>query len=79
MFVDHAGACSRAAPGSPIASGIHSVFGAFVLGAAMPRGVLSRDLQRLIEPLTTALFVPLFFVYSGLNTRIGLIDSPRSG
>ena len=30
--------------------GIHSVFGAFILGAAMPRGLLSRDLQRLIEP-----------------------------
>ena len=55
--------------------GIHSVFGAFILGAAMPSGRLSRELQRVIAPITTALIVPLFFVYSGLNTRIGLIDS----
>jgi Kef-type K+ transport system membrane component KefB len=25
--------------------------------------------------VTTALFLPMFFVYSGLNTRIGLLDS----
>ena len=56
--------------------GIHSVFGAFVLGAAMPAGRLSRQLQASIAPITTALFVPLFFAYSGLNTRLGLIDTP---
>jgi Kef-type K+ transport system membrane component KefB len=55
--------------------GIHSVFGAFVLGVSIPRGVLQRELRRLIEPLTMALFVPLFFVYSGLNTRLLLLDS----
>ncbi len=27
--------------------GIHSVFGAFILGAAIPRGLLTRELQRL--------------------------------
>jgi Kef-type K+ transport system membrane component KefB len=57
------------------AVGIHSVFGAFILGAAMPRGLLSRDLQRLIEPITSALLLPLFFVYSGLNTSVGLLNS----
>jgi Kef-type K+ transport system membrane component KefB len=56
--------------------GIHSVFGGFVLGVSVPRGVLSRDLRRAIEPLTTTLLVPLFFVYSGLNTRLLLLDSP---
>ena len=55
--------------------GIYAVFGAFVLGAAIPRGLLSRELQRRIEPLTTALLVPLFFVYSGLNSQIGLVNS----
>jgi Kef-type K+ transport system membrane component KefB len=55
--------------------GIHSVFGAFVLGVSVPRGTLSRELRRMIEPLTKALFVPLFFVYSGLNTRLTLLDS----
>jgi Kef-type K+ transport system membrane component KefB len=55
--------------------GVHSVFGAFVLGASIPRGVLSRDLRRNTEPLTMAILVPLFFVYSGLNTRLTLLDS----
>ena len=55
--------------------GVHSVFGAFILGTAVPRGVLSRELQRLIGPLTLGLFIPLFFVYSGLFTRIGLVDT----
>jgi Kef-type K+ transport system membrane component KefB len=55
--------------------GIHSVFGAFMLGVSVPRGVLSRELRRITEPLTMALFVPLFFVYSGLNTRLTLLDS----
>jgi Kef-type K+ transport system membrane component KefB len=56
--------------------GIHSVFGAFILGTAVPRGVMSRELQRLIGPLTLGLFIPLFFVYSGLHTRVGLVDTP---
>jgi Kef-type K+ transport system membrane component KefB len=56
--------------------GVHSVFGAFILGTAMPRGLLARELQRLIAPLTLGLFIPLFFVYSGLHTRVGLVDSP---
>ncbi len=47
---------------------------AFVLGAAMPRGVVSRDLQRFLEPLTTNFLVPLYFIYSGLNTRLDGID-----
>jgi Kef-type K+ transport system membrane component KefB len=55
--------------------GIHAVFGAFILGTAMPRGKLASELQRKIEPLTTNLLVPIFFVYSGLNTRIDLLNS----
>jgi Kef-type K+ transport system membrane component KefB len=56
-------------------AGIYAVFGAFVLGAAMPRGLLSRELRRLVEPVTTTLMVPLFFVYSGLNSRLDLVNS----
>ena len=58
------------------AVGIHAVFGAFVLGVSVPRGVLAGQLRRAIEPLTMTLLVPLFFVYSGLNTRLLLLDSP---
>jgi len=55
--------------------GLHAVFGAFVMGAAMPRGVVTRDLILRIQPLTVALLLPLFFTYSGLNTKIGLLNS----
>jgi Kef-type K+ transport system membrane component KefB len=55
--------------------GLHAVFGAFVMGAATPRGVVVRDLIGRIQPLTVALLLPLFFTYSGLNTKIGLLNS----
>jgi Kef-type K+ transport system membrane component KefB len=55
---------------------IYAVFGAFIMGIAMPRGKLAAELQRIIHPLTVAFLLPVFFVYSGLNTRIGLVDTP---
>lgn len=55
--------------------GLHAVFGAFVMGAAMPRGVVVRDIIGRIQPLTVALLLPLFFTYSGLNTKIGLLNT----
>lgn len=55
--------------------GLHAVFGAFVMGAAMPRGIVVRDLIARIQPLTLALLLPLFFTYSGLNTKIGLLNT----
>jgi Kef-type K+ transport system membrane component KefB len=54
---------------------LHAVFGAFVIGAVIPRGVVSRGLIARIQPLAVALLLPLFFTYSGLNTRIGLLNS----
>lgn len=58
-------------------TGVYAVFGAFILGAAMPRGELPRELERRIEPLTTNFLLPLFFVYSGLNTHINVLDTPE--
>ena len=55
--------------------GLHAVFGAFVMGVAMPRGIITTTLVERIQPLTVALLLPLFFTYSGLNTQIGLLDS----
>ncbi len=55
--------------------GLHAVFGAFVMGAAMPRGLVTHDLIGRIQPLTVALLLPLFFTYSGLNTKIGLLNT----
>ncbi|MBL9166733.1 MAG: cation:proton antiporter [Verrucomicrobiales bacterium] len=57
------------------AVGLHAVFGAFVMGVAMPRGLVSETLIQRIQPLTVALLLPLFFTYSGLNTKIGLLNS----
>ncbi len=56
--------------------GIYAVFGAFVAGAVMPRGLLAERLKKNCESVTTVLLLPLFFTYSGLNTSIGLLDSP---
>jgi len=56
--------------------GIYAVFGAFIMGIAMPRGVITRALHWFIEPLTTNFLLPLFFIYSGLNTQLSLVFSP---
>jgi Kef-type K+ transport system membrane component KefB len=56
--------------------GIHAIFGSFILGAVMPRGQETDKMIARIEPLTTQLFLPLFFIYSGLNTNFKLVDSP---
>ena len=53
--------------------GIYAVFGAFIAGVAMPRGVLADTLRERIEPLTAYVLVPAFFVYSGLNTDLNLM------
>ena len=55
--------------------GLHAVFGAFVMGTAMPRGLVTKSLIGKIQPLTVALLVPLFFTYSGLNTELTLLSS----
>jgi Kef-type K+ transport system membrane component KefB len=59
------------------ATGVYAVFGAFLAGTVMPRGRFAADIRLRMEYLTTTLFLPLFFVYSGLNTRIGLVNTPR--
>ncbi len=56
--------------------GIYAVFGAFIMGIAMPRKIVSPELHKLLEPISTNFLLPLFFIYSGLNTQLGLIVSP---
>ncbi len=56
---------------------IYAVFGAFLMGIAMPRGLFQKELEKKILPLTTTFLLPVFFVYSGLNTKIGLVNSWR--
>ena len=55
---------------------LHAVFGAFIIGAVIPRAVMARDIVARIQPLTVALLLPLFFTYSGLNTQITLLNTP---
>jgi Kef-type K+ transport system membrane component KefB len=57
------------------AIGIHAVFGGFVCGAVMPRGPFAKAVQERAEMIVTTLLLPVFFVFSGLNTRIGLLNS----
>ena len=57
--------------------GIYAVFGAFILGVAVPKGFFADALHRHLEKMTTSFLLPLFFVYSGLNTKIGLIIAPQ--
>jgi Kef-type K+ transport system membrane component KefB len=57
--------------------GIHAAFGAFILGVAMPRGPLARELTRQLEPITVAFFLPMFFTFSGLNTRLETVLNMR--
>jgi len=57
--------------------GIHAVFGGFVLGTAMPRGFFARELRRQLEPFAVVFLLPMFFTYSGLNTRLDLVTTPQ--
>ncbi len=51
--------------------GIFSVFGGFVTGLAMPRtAVLRRELETKLNDLNSILLLPVFFAFSGLNTRV---------
>jgi Kef-type K+ transport system membrane component KefB len=56
--------------------GIHAVFGAFLMGVLIPTGSsLARQLTSRLEDITVVLFLPVFFAFTGLRTRIGLLDS----
>jgi Kef-type K+ transport system membrane component KefB len=57
------------------AIGIHAVFGGFILGAVMPRGVLSETLKRQLEPFAVIVLLPIFFTFSGLNTQLTMVDN----
>ena len=58
------------------AIGIHPVFGAFLMGIILPRRTVFIEQVRSLDQVNNLLFLPLFFVYSGLRTQIGLISAP---
>lgn len=58
------------------AIGIHAVFGGFLLGAVLPRGALTEKLRAQLQPFVVVFLLPMFFTYSGLNTRLGVLLDP---
>ena len=57
------------------AVGIHAIFGGFILGVVMPRGLFVEELKKKVEPLAVVLLLPMFFTYSGLNTRMDMVNT----
>jgi len=57
------------------AIGIHGIFGGFILGVFMPRGLFGEELKKKVEPMAVVLLLPMFFTYSGLNTRMDMVNS----
>jgi Kef-type K+ transport system membrane component KefB len=56
--------------------GVHAVFGGFILGIAMPRGVFADDIRKKIEPFAVVFLLPMFFTFSGLNTKLNVLVEP---
>src|SRR5262245_13270547 len=57
--------------------GIHAIFGAFMLGAILPKDALfTRELVEKVEDFVVVLLLPIYFAVTGLKTRIGLVDTP---
>ncbi len=55
--------------------GIHALFGAFMAGAIMPESHKFRQIfVEKVEDVAVILFLPLFFVFTGLRTQIGLLN-----
>ncbi|TAD97679.1 MAG: cation/H(+) antiporter [Bacteroidetes bacterium] len=55
--------------------GIHALFGAFLAGSIMPANMRFKEvLTEKIEDLSLVLLLPLFFVFTGLRTQIGLLN-----
>lgn len=54
--------------------GVHALFGAFFAGVMIPKTIaFIEETRRTVEPLTNILFLPVFFAFTGLRTRFGLV------
>ncbi len=57
--------------------GIHALFGAFMTGVIIPENTKFRNVFiEKVEDVAVVLLLPLFFVFTGLRTQIGLLDDP---
>lgn len=55
--------------------GIHALFGAFLMGAIMPKHYgFVHTLTEKLEYVAVVLLLPLFFAFTGLRTSIGLVN-----
>jgi Kef-type K+ transport system membrane component KefB len=58
--------------------GLHALFGAFMAGVVMPGDIKFRKIMtEKVEAVSLSLFLPLFFVLTGLKTEIGLLNTPE--
>jgi Kef-type K+ transport system membrane component KefB len=54
--------------------GIHALFGAFLMGAVMPKNAdFGHALAKKLEAVTVTLLLPLFFAFTGLRTSISFL------
>ncbi|KDP25352.1 hypothetical protein JCGZ_20508 [Jatropha curcas] len=61
------------------AIGIHAMFGGFVIGVLVPKeGPFAHALVEKVEDLVSGLFLPLYFVSSGLKTNVATIHGLQS-
>ncbi len=57
--------------------GIHALFGAFLAGVIMPQhGKIREVLKERLEYFSSVFLLPLFFVFTGLRTQVGLLNEP---
>jgi Kef-type K+ transport system membrane component KefB len=55
--------------------GIHALFGAFLAGVIMPPSLeLRQQLRDRLESFSSIFLLPIFFVYTGLRTEVGLLN-----
>ncbi len=56
--------------------GIHALFGAFLAGIAIPKNeVMQKRIIERISDVSMVMLLPLFFVYTGLRTQAGILNS----
>jgi Kef-type K+ transport system membrane component KefB len=59
--------------------GVHAIFGAFIFGLTIPPSHrLAIDLTEKLEDLVSIVFLPLYFAFSGLKTKINSLGDGSS-
>ena len=59
--------------------GIHALFGAFLAGVVMPRHRRFRAyLSSRLEEFASVFLLPIFFAFTGLRTKVGLLNDSES-